>query len=103
VVQSFYEAAARHDYTAAWELADENMRNQLAGFESFKAQMSRVRVITFHQAETVHQGSSSAAVSLDTTAVLLDRTQHCTGSAQTIRTPAATWLLDHISINCTSV
>jgi hypothetical protein len=103
VVQSFYEAAARHDYTAAWTLADESMRNQLAGFEGFKAQMSRVRVITFHQAQTVQQGLSSAAVSVDTTAVLLDRTQHCSGTAQTLHTASGAWLLDHISIGCTSV
>jgi hypothetical protein len=102
VVQTFYEAAARHDYAAAWELADESLRSQLDGFASFEAQMSRVRVIRFHQAETVHEGSSTAEVALNTTAVLIDKTQHCTGTAQTIRVAAGPWLLDHISISCVS-
>jgi hypothetical protein len=79
------------------------MHNELEGFDSFKAQMSLVRVITFHQAQTVQESSASAAVSLDTTAVLIDRTQHCTGTADTVRTAAGLWLLDHISISCAPV
>jgi serine/threonine-protein kinase len=100
VVQTFYEAAARHDYAAAWQLADGSLRNQLDGYDSFKAQMSRIRLITFHQAQTVQLGSSTAAVALSTTAVLIDHAQHCTGTAETVRTVTRAWLVDHISISC---
>lgn len=102
VVQRFYEAAASHDYASAWDLADQNMRNQLEGFNSFEGEMSAVRTITFHQAQTVQENSSSATVSLNTTAVLVDRTQNCTGTVQTVRTGPAQWMLDHISISCTA-
>jgi eukaryotic-like serine/threonine-protein kinase len=101
-VQAFYEAAARHDYSAAWQLADNNMRNQLNGFDSFQGQMSRVRLITFHQARTLAGSTPSlATVALQTTAVLVDRTQNCSGTAQTLRVQSGAWLLDHISISCT--
>ena len=101
-VQAFYEAAARHNYSAAWQLADDNMRTQLNGFDSFQAQMSRVRVITFHEARTLTGSSSSAAtVALQTTAVLADKTQSCGGTARTLRVQSGSWLLDHISISCT--
>jgi hypothetical protein len=102
-VQMFYEAAAHHDYAAAWQLADANLRNQLQGYDSFRAQMSAVRVITFHQAQTVARGSSSATVALDTTAVLIDKTQHCDGTATTTRASTGAWLVDHLSISCTPV
>jgi hypothetical protein len=99
-VQMFYEAAARHDYSRAWKLADTNVRNQLEGFASFRAQMSRVRGITFHQAQAVREGSESAIVALATTAELVDRTQQCNGTVATVRIANGSWLLDHISINC---
>jgi Protein kinase domain len=99
-VQMFYEAAARHDYRRAWKLADTNVRNQLEGFASFRAQMSRVRVITFHQTQAVREGSGSAIVALATTAELVDRTQRCNGTVATVRIADGSWLLDHISINC---
>ena len=100
VVQAFYEAAAHHDYASAWSLADQNMRNELQGFDSFQSQMSAVRTITFHQAQTVQQSNSSATVSLDTTAVLLNTTQHCTGTVETVLARPGQWLLDHIAISC---
>jgi serine/threonine protein kinase, bacterial len=100
VVQAFYEDAAQHDYASAWQLTDENMRAQLDGYNSFEAQMSAVRTITFHQAQTMQESSSSATVSVDTTAVLAGGTQHCTGTVQTILTSPSQWTLDHISISC---
>ncbi len=99
-VQAFYEAAAHHDYGAAWALADANMRNEVAGYGAFVDQMSSVRSITFHRAGIVAGSSSDAAtVGLQTTAVLADRTQQCSGTARTLRTNAG-WVLDGISINC---
>lgn len=99
-VQAFYEAAAHHDYAVAWALADANMRNEVDGYSAFQYQMSSVRSITFHRAETI-AGSNpdTATVSLETTAVQTDRTQQCSGTARTLRTNAG-WVLNGISINC---
>jgi hypothetical protein len=100
-VESFYEAAARHDYSAAWQLADGNMRSQLAGFDSFRAQQSEVRSIAFHRAQVISgSGGSAATVAVQTTAVLADRTEQCSGTVRLLRSPPAAWLLDRISINC---
>jgi hypothetical protein len=101
-VEAFYEDAAHHDYAAAWSLADQNMRNQLLGYTSFQGQMSAVRSITFHQAQTLGTGTTSAsAVAVRTTSVLVGKTQQCGGTVRTVRTTAGTWLLDGISIDCT--
>ena len=101
VVEAFYGAAARHDYAAAWRLADQNMRNEVAGYDSFSAQQSAVRSITFHRAETLPGATASqAAVAVRTTSVLADRTEQCSGTVRTVRA-AAGWLLDGISIDCT--
>jgi hypothetical protein len=62
--------------------------------------MSAVRSITFHSARVVSGGSSdTATVALSTTSVHTDRTQQCSGTAQTVRSGGA-WLVDHISISC---
>jgi serine/threonine protein kinase len=99
-VEAFYEAAAHHDYRAAWALADANMRNEVQGYGAFVNQMSAVESITFHRAGIVGGSTSDAAtVGLQTTAVLVDRTQRCWGTARTLRTNAG-WGLDGISINC---
>jgi serine/threonine-protein kinase len=101
-VEAFYEDAAHHDYAAAWSLADQNMRNQLLGYSSFQGQMSAVRSITFHQAQTLGTGTTwASAVAVRTTSVLVGKTQQCGGTVRTIRTTAGTWLLDGISIDCT--
>ncbi|MGI8429575.1 MAG: serine/threonine-protein kinase [Solirubrobacteraceae bacterium] len=101
-VQTFYGDAASHNYRAAWALADTNLRSQLGGFDSFQAQQSAVRSITFHRAQTRPGASpASATVELQTTSVLTDKTQQCAGTARTLRPPGGTWLLDRISIDCT--
>jgi hypothetical protein len=102
-VQSFYELAAHHDYAGAWQLADSNLRNQLAGFPSFQSQMSAVRSITFHQAQMLPgAGGSAATVAIRTTSQLADKTQQCAGTVRTVRSSAGiAWLLDGVSINCT--
>jgi hypothetical protein len=99
-VEQFYEAAARHQYAAAWALADSNLRNQLGGYASFEHQMSTVRSITFHTARALSASSSdTATVALSTTSVQTDRTQQCTGTAGTVRS-GGTWLVHRISISC---
>ncbi len=99
-VEQFYEAAARHQYATAWALSDSNLRNQLGGYASFQHQMSAVRSISFSSARVL-SGSSpdTATVALSTTSVQTNRTQRCTGTAQTVRSGGA-WLVDRISISC---
>ena len=99
-VQSFYEAAAAHRYSEAWALADPNLRNQLGGYSAFQKQMSSVRSITFHKAQTAGGSSSnSATVVLQTTSVQTSGTQQCAGTARTVRSGQG-WLVDGVSINC---
>jgi serine/threonine protein kinase len=99
-VQSFYEAAAAHRYSEAWALADPNLRNELGGYSAFQKQMSSVRSITFHKAQTTGASSSdSATVALQTTSVQTSGTQQCAGTARTVRSGQG-WLVDGISINC---
>ena len=93
-VQSFYEAAAAHRYSEAWALADPNLRNQLGGYSAFQKQMSSVRSITFHKAQTAGGSSSdSATVALQTTSVQTSGTQQCAGTARTVRSGQG-WLVD---------
>ena len=99
-VESFYEAAAAHRYSDAWALADPNLRNQLGGYSAFQNQMSSVRSITFHKAQTVGGASSdSATVAVQTTSVQTSGTQQCAGTARTVRSGQG-WLVDRVSINC---
>ena len=99
-MQSFYEEAAAHRYSAAWALADPNMRNQLGGYSAFQNQMSSVRSITFHKAQTVGRSSSdSATVAVQTTSVQTSGTQQCADTVRTVRSGQG-WLLDGVSINC---
>jgi eukaryotic-like serine/threonine-protein kinase len=99
-VQSFYEAAAAHRYSEAWALAGPNLRSQLGGYSAFQRQMSSVRSITFHKAQTVGGSSSdSATVALQTTSVQTSGTQQCAGTARTVRSGQG-WLVDRVSINC---
>ena len=85
-VQAFYEQAALHHDSAAWQLADANMRSQLAGFGSFQAQMSPARSITRHRVQTLGSANpSSATVALQTTSVLTNKVQQRAGTARTVR------------------
>jgi cytoskeletal protein RodZ len=100
-VEQFYTAAARHDYAAAWALADPNLQGQLHGYAAFQNLMSSVRSITFHRAQTLGGGTpNTATVAVQTTSVQTDRTQQCSGTARTVRTSAGSWSVDGISINC---
>ncbi len=101
-VEQFYTAAANHQYSAAWALADSNLRSQLGGYGSFENLMSSVRSITIHRAQTVgNSGSGAATVAVSTTSVQTSRTQQCTGTARAVRS-GGTWLLDGVSIGCSS-
>jgi serine/threonine-protein kinase len=99
-VQTFYARAAAHDYAGAWALADPAFRTQLEGFASFAAGQSQVQKITFREALTTAQTQQTATVAVQTTSVLVSKTQHCQGTVQLARSSGGTWLLDQISINC---
>ena len=102
-VEQFYTDAANHQYAQAWALADPNLQNQLHGYAAFQNLMSPVRAITFHRAETLPGASPDAAtVSVQTTSVQTSRTQQCSGTARTVRTGSGPWLIDGISIFCTT-
>jgi serine/threonine protein kinase len=99
-VEQFYTDAAAHRYGEAWALADQNLRGELGGYTAFTNEMSSVRSITFHTAQVVSGGSSSAAtVALRTTSVQTDRTQQCAGTAQEVRAGGG-WLVDRVSVSC---
>ena len=99
-VEQFYTDAAKHDYAAAWALADPTLRNQLGGYPAFQNEMSSVRSISFHRAQVLSGGGVNAAtVAVQTTSVQTDRTQQCSGTARTVRGGAG-WVLDGISISC---
>ena len=99
-VEAFYGHASRHDYAGAWALADPAFRAQLAGYDSFAAQQSQVRRITFDRVATSYHGRASAMVAIQTTAELTSTTQHCQGPVEVVRAPTGGWLLHQISINC---
>jgi hypothetical protein len=59
-----------------------------------------VQKITFREALTTAQTQQTATVAVQTTSVLVSKTQHCQGTVQLARSSGGTWLLDQISINC---
>jgi len=78
------------------------LRSGEGGYGACSSHMRGGGSITFHEARIISRtGSSSATVELSTTAVQTDKTQSCSGTAQTVRAANNTWLVDHISINCT--
>lgn len=99
-VESFYELAAAHRYAQAWELADPTFRNQLEGFDSFRAGQAADRSITFDTAEVARQSGDAATVYIRTTSVRTNGTQHCAGTVELLTGGQSGWLLHTISINC---
>lgn len=98
-VRGFYEAAANHQYAAAWALADPNMRGEVGGYDAFAYEMNSVRAISFQELSTVQSAPNAATVAVRTTSVQSSQTQQCSGTVRTVQ-EAGTWLLDGISINC---
>ncbi len=100
-VESFYHLAASHQYSAAWALADPAFRNQLQGFQNFESSQTGDRSITFNNAGVVNQSGDVATVSVNTTSVRDNGTQHCSGTVDLIRSSGSSgWLLHQIHINC---
>jgi hypothetical protein len=98
-VESFYHLAAAHDYSAAWRLADPTFQAQLGGYASFASGQAEDRSITFDQAALTSRSASSATVSVATTSVRTNGTQHCSGTVDLVEA-GASWLLHQIHITC---
>ncbi len=99
-VETFYGYAARHEYAAAWALADPAFRAQLTGYDAFVGQQSHVVRITFDRVATTSQGSAAATVAIQTISVTDSGTHHCQGPVELVRSAGGGWLLHQISINC---
>jgi hypothetical protein len=100
-VESFYHLAAAHDYSQAWLLADPTFQGQLGGYSSFVGGQEGDRSITFDAAQVLSQTPSAATVSVRTTSVRNDGTQHCTGTVDLVTTSSGgDWLLHQIHISC---
>jgi hypothetical protein len=99
-VQAFYGRAAGHRYDDAWALAAPSLRSQLGGFAAFRGQFSSVRSIEFARAETVRRADDAATVAITTTATHTNRTDHCTGTADTAPAPGGGWVVTHLNVSC---
>ena len=99
-VQAFYGRAAAHDYAQAWALATPALRAQLGGYSSFRRQFTSVRSIVFSRAAVVRQSSVAATVALATTATHTNRTDRCTGTADTLPAADGRWVVTHLTVNC---
>ncbi len=101
-VEQFYKAAAAHQYATAWALADPNLRSQVGGYSGFQNEMSSVRSVTFDRAAQLADSSpTTATVAVQTTSVQTSQTQQCSGTVQTVHNGGG-WLLDRLSIGCSS-
>jgi serine/threonine protein kinase len=99
-VQAFYGRAAAHDYAQAWALATPALRTQLGGYAAFRRQFASVRSIVFSRAAVVRRSPVAATVSLATTARHTDRTDRCSGTADTLPAADGRWVLTHLTVNC---
>jgi hypothetical protein len=100
-VESFYQLAAAHNFTAAWALADPAFRSQLKGYDSFRGGQASTRSVSFDSAQVLRQSGDSATVAVRTTSVHTDGTVHCSGTVDLTRAATSgNWLLHQISINC---
>lgn len=98
-VESFYHAAADHEYASAWSLADPHFQQQLGGYTSFQAGQAGDRSITFNKATVTDQTATSATVAVQTTSERTNGTESCNGNVNLVKT-GATWQLDQIGIDC---
>ena len=99
-VESFYHQAAAHQYSNAWALADPAFRTQLGGYASFESGQAGDRSFTFIVVGVVFQLGYAASVTIHTTSIRYDGTQHCSGTVDLLRGSSSTWLLHQIHINC---
>jgi hypothetical protein len=99
-VKQFYLRAARHDYPDAWALAAPSYRQQLDGYDSFRATFANVLAISFQEAQTVSSSGDTATVAVRTVSQQTNQTQYCAGTVTTQRAAPRSWLVSQISIQC---
>jgi serine/threonine-protein kinase len=99
-VSTFYTAAANDDYDAAWQLATQNLQNQLQGYESFASSQSTLESIEFPKLKVSQETGDTATVDFKSIATHDSYTDRCTGSVALVR-QGETWMLDQLqAVNC---
>ncbi|HWT95174.1 MAG TPA: hypothetical protein VN238_19410, partial [Solirubrobacteraceae bacterium] len=99
-VRAFYERAAEDDLDGAWALAGPGLRRQLGPRGRFDGTFRTLQSIRFDRLSTVDPSPPTATVRLSTVATHTDRTDRCTGSAQTSQTADGTWQIERIDVDC---
>lgn len=99
-MEQFYLRAARHDYPGAWALAAPSYREQLQGYDSFRATFANVLAIQFEELRTISSSGGTATVAVRSVSQQTDRTQHCAGTVTTQATGPGNWQIGQISIQC---
>jgi serine/threonine-protein kinase len=101
-VNTFYQHAASHDYSAAWSMLTDRARAQLGSESSFAAGQSTLRSISFPTLRTTSQTTDAATVELQSSAVHTNRTDHVCGTVDLVRS-GTTWLLNGFHLDtCTA-
>jgi serine/threonine-protein kinase len=97
-VRAFYNALVDRNFDKARALLDPSAAAQL-GSTGVSGLASTLRSVTFARATTSARSSSQATVSIVTTAVHTDHTDHCTGTVQMSGAPGA-WKLHRFGVAC---
>ena len=99
-VEQFYLRAARHDYPNAWALAAPSFRQQLQGYDSFRATFADVLAIRFQTVQLITSSGGTATVAIRTISQQTSRTEQCAGTVMTRAAAPNNWLISQISIQC---
>ena len=100
-VRAFYERAAEDDFDGAWELAGPGLRAQFGNDRgTFEGTFRSLESVRFTRLSAADPSDTSATVALATTATHTDRTERCTGEAQSVR-DGERWLVDRVGVRCT--
>jgi serine/threonine protein kinase len=98
----FYTRAANDDFNGAWALGTDNLHAQFNGsLATFRSTLATLESIQFPTLRIASQSRDSALIEFSSVATHTARTDHCTGQARMVR-QAQRWLVDHLSVNCTS-
>lgn len=99
-VEQFYLRAARHDYPDAWALAAPSYRQQLQGYDGFRATFAEVVAIRFQDVKIIASTGGTATVAIHTLSQHTNRTEQCAGAVMTQAAAPDNWLISQISIQC---
>jgi serine/threonine protein kinase len=100
-VRAFYSRAAEGDLEGAWRLAGPQMRAAFGNsFDTFSGDLGSLRAITFRKLSQTEATATSAVVALETVAEHTDRTEHCTGTVKTVKSPKGRWLVEPLGVHC---